>query len=52
MVFVLICFVMVLACDVIGRVIIFPYEMPISMIISIVGGAIFIALVLRDKSNA
>ncbi|GAL04114.1 catechol siderophore ABC transporter permease component [Photobacterium aphoticum] len=43
---------MVLACDVIGRVIIFPYEMPISMIISIVGGAIFIALVLRDKSNA
>ncbi|MGF1688996.1 iron chelate uptake ABC transporter family permease subunit [Photobacterium japonica] len=43
---------MVLACDVIGRIIIFPYEMPISMIISIVGGVIFIALVLRDKSNA
>jgi len=44
--------IMVLVCDVIGRVIIFPYEMPISMIISIFGGAVFIMLVLKDKSNA
>ncbi|MBC7006464.1 iron chelate uptake ABC transporter family permease subunit, partial [Photobacterium sp. BZF1] len=44
--------VLVLACDILGRLIIFPYEMPISMIISIFGGAIFIALVLKDKSNA
>ncbi|PMH44477.1 iron ABC transporter [Vibrio sp. 10N.286.49.B3] len=44
--------IMVLACDIIGRVIIFPYEMPISMIISIFGGVVFIMLVLKDKSNA
>ncbi|PSW22018.1 siderophore ABC transporter permease [Photobacterium sanctipauli] len=44
--------VMVLGCDILGRLIIFPYEMPISMIISIFGGAVFIALVLKDKSNA
>ncbi|GLS90396.1 iron(III) ABC transporter permease [Psychromonas marina] len=44
--------IMVLVCDVIGRVIIFPYEMPISMIISVFGGAVFIMLVLKDKSNA
>jgi len=44
--------VMVLACDILGRIIIFPYEMPISMIISILGGAVFIYLIMRDKSNA
>lgn len=44
--------VLVLACDILGRVIIFPYEMPISMIISIFGGALFIYLVLRDRANA
>jgi iron complex transport system permease protein len=44
--------VLVLSCDVLGRLIIFPYEIPISMIISVLGGMVFIALVLRDKSNA
>ncbi|MGF1702110.1 iron chelate uptake ABC transporter family permease subunit [Photobacterium makurazakiensis] len=44
--------VLVLACDILGRLIIFPYEMPISMIISIFGGAVFITLVLKDKTNA
>lgn len=43
---------LVLVCDVIGRVIIFPFEIPIAMIISIIGGTVFIALILRDKSNA
>lgn len=43
---------LVLICDMLGRVIIFPYEMPISMIISIFGGAVFIYLILKDKSNA
>ncbi|GAL15481.1 catechol siderophore ABC transporter permease component [Vibrio astriarenae] len=43
---------LVLICDVIGRIIIFPYEVPISMIISVFGGVIFIALILKDKSNA
>ncbi|NOH96690.1 ABC transporter permease [Vibrio sp. 99-70-13A1] len=44
--------ILVLACDILGRIIIFPYEIPISMIISILGGAVFIYLIMRDKSNA
>lgn len=42
---------LVLVCDIIARVVIFPYEMPISLIISIVGGLVFIFLVLRDRAN-
>ena len=44
--------ILVLFCDILGRIIIFPYEIPISMIISIFGGGVFIYLVLRDKANA
>ncbi|NUY56018.1 iron ABC transporter [Salinivibrio sp. MA351] len=44
--------VLVLSCDILGRVIIFPYEVPIAMIISILGGVVFIYLVMRDKANA
>ncbi len=44
--------ILVLACDILGRLIIFPYEMPISMIISILGGIVFIYLILKDKANA
>ena len=44
--------ILVLTCDILGRLIIFPYEIPISMIISILGGSVFIYLVLRDKANA
>ncbi|AVH34585.1 iron chelate uptake ABC transporter permease subunit VctD [Vibrio fluvialis] len=43
---------LVLLCDLIGRVIIFPYEVPISMIISIFGGVAFIALILRGQRHA
>ena len=43
--------ILVLSCDILGRLIIFPYEIPISMIISVLGGLVFIYLVLRDKSN-
>ncbi|WP_026960438.1 ABC transporter permease [Aliagarivorans taiwanensis] len=44
--------VLVLACDIGGRLILFPFEVPISMIISIFGGLVFIGLILKDKSNA
>ncbi|MEF1310762.1 iron chelate uptake ABC transporter family permease subunit [Vibrio mytili] len=44
--------ILVLTCDILGRLIIFPYEIPISMIISILGGSVFIYLILRDKKNA
>ncbi|KLV09841.1 MULTISPECIES: ABC transporter permease [Photobacterium] len=44
--------ILVLSCDILGRVIIFPFEVPIAMIISILGGTTFIYLVLRDKARA
>ncbi|MDA0149587.1 iron chelate uptake ABC transporter permease subunit VctD [Vibrio sp. LaRot3] len=42
----------VLCCDLVGRTIIFPYEIPISMIISMLGGGIFIFFILRGQKNA
>lgn len=43
--------ILILACDVVGRVIIFPYEIPISMIISILGGMVFIFFIVKGKQN-
>lgn len=43
--------ILILLCDVIGRVIIFPYEIPISMIISILGGTVFIFFIVKGKQN-
>lgn len=43
---------LVLLCDLASRLIIFPYEVPISMIISILGGAAFVLLILRGRSHA
>ncbi|ASG05248.1 iron chelate uptake ABC transporter permease subunit VctD [Vibrio anguillarum] len=42
---------LVLLCDLGGRLIIFPYEVPISMIISILGGSVFIVLLLRGQRH-
>ena len=36
----------VLVCDIIGRVVIFPYELPIETIVGVVGSAVFIGLLL------
>ncbi|MGX9416260.1 iron chelate uptake ABC transporter permease subunit VctD [Vibrio sp. RC27] len=41
----------VLFCDMASRLIIFPYEVPISIIISIIGGFIFITLILRGQRD-
>lgn len=38
--------VFVLVCDMLGRVVIFPYELPIELIIGIVGSIIFIGMLL------
>jgi len=43
--------ILILLCDVIGRVIIFPYEIPISMIISMLGGVVFIFFIVKGKQN-
>lgn len=39
----------VLVCDIIGRVIIYPYEIPISLTVGVIGSGIFIFLLLRRK---
>ncbi len=44
--------ILILLCDIVGRVVIFPYEIPISMIISILGGGVFVFFILKGKNNA
>lgn len=39
----------VTVCDIIGRVIIMPFEVPVSLILSVVGAVVFIALLLRGR---
>lgn len=41
----------VLICDLIGRTIIFPYEVPISMVMSLFTGTVFIILVLKGMKR-
>ena len=36
----------VLVCDIIGRVVIMPYELPIELIVGILGSLIFVALLI------
>jgi len=36
-------------CDIIGRIIIFPYEIPIGLSIGIIGGIIFLILILKQR---
>jgi len=43
--------ILILLCDVIGRVMVFPYEIPISMIISMLGGVVFIFFIVKGKQN-
>lgn len=36
-------------CDIIGRVIIMPFEIPVSLILGVVGAAVFVFLLLRQR---
>lgn len=42
----------VLLCDILGRVIMFPYEVPISVIISVLGSVLFLILLFWRKRHA
>lgn len=42
--------VFVLFCDILGRVIIFPYEIPIGLTVGVLGSGIFIFLLMRRKA--
>lgn len=41
----------VLICDILGRVLIFPYEIPISVIISVLGSGVFLVLLFWRKKH-
>ncbi|MGL5353435.1 MAG: ABC transporter permease, partial [Clostridium sp.] len=43
--------IFLLACDIIGRVIIFPYEIPISLTVGVIGSIIFLYLIFRGMRN-
>lgn len=42
---------LVLACDIIGRLIRFPYEVPVGTILGVVGAVLFLVLLLGRSSN-
>jgi iron complex transport system permease protein len=42
----------VLACDILGRVVRAPYEIPISVVVGVVGSAVFLCLLLRKRHHA
>ena len=44
--------VFVLACDLLARVVRFPYEIPLSVIVGIIGAAVFLWLLLRRRGRA
>ena len=41
----------VLVCDILGRIIIFPYELPIELIVGIIGSILFVALLFYRLRN-
>lgn len=41
----------VVVCDIVGRVIRMPFEVPVSMILGVVGSAVFITLLLRMRAR-
>ncbi|PIC86397.1 MULTISPECIES: ABC transporter permease [unclassified Sporosarcina] len=44
--------IFLLICDILGRVIIFPYEISISLMVGVIGSAIFLFLLFRGKAYA
>jgi iron complex transport system permease protein len=44
--------IFLLICDIMGRVLIFPYEIPISLMVGVIGSAIFLYLLFRRKAYA
>lgn len=41
--------VLLLACDILGRLVIYPYEVPIGLTVGAIGGVIFLGLILRER---
>ena len=43
---------LVLLCDIVGRLIIAPFEIPVSVILGVIGAAVFLALIIRKPRHA
>ncbi|NLK93815.1 MAG: iron chelate uptake ABC transporter family permease subunit [Clostridiales bacterium] len=43
--------IFVLVCDILGRVIIFPYEVPINLTVGVIGSGIFLYMIIRRNNN-
>lgn len=43
---------LVLACDIVGRLVVYPYEIPLGTMMGIVGSAAFLTLLLRKSRHA
>lgn len=41
----------VLLCDIVGRLLLFPYEVPIGTVVGIVGSGLFLAVLVRGRSR-
>lgn len=41
----------VLVCDILGRVVIYPYEISVGLMVGVIGSGLFLYLLLRRKSN-
>jgi enterochelin ABC transporter, permease protein len=41
-----------LLCDIVGRVIVFPFEIPVSTVFGVMGTALFLWLLLRKPAHA
>ncbi|MEM7533190.1 MAG: ABC transporter permease [Chloroflexota bacterium] len=44
--------IFVLACDILGRLIIYPYEIPIGMVVGVIGSAMFLYMLLNRGAYA
>ncbi|PAQ13532.1 iron ABC transporter permease [Bacillaceae bacterium SAOS 7] len=44
--------IFVLFCDILGRIIIYPYEIPIGLTVGVIGSGIFIYMLMRRKAYA
>ncbi|MBS0848664.1 iron chelate uptake ABC transporter family permease subunit [Citrobacter sp. JGM124] len=43
---------LVISCDILGRLIVYPFEIPVSALLGVLGAAVFLMLIIRGKGNA
>lgn len=43
--------IFVLACDIVGRIVIFPYEVSVGLIMGVIGSGMFLVLLIRRQAN-